>query len=288
MQFHWRSHSNRNTPSSVTHELSLLESFFKELVSRFAYVSFVPGNHDLWIAKSDKVDNSISKLHDIIALCERCGVGTQPRLLTSTVDGVQKHVWIIPLYSWYHEDFDDDVSTKGEKIEYWSDFSMCVWPESVLNAEEASPSCPTGTPELYMLGLNDERVERQYFDGLDVNHTTIITFSHFLPRRECLPPKSVLWIKYLPKVVGTTRLDEQIRKIGSNIHVFGHTHILWNKMLDGIQYVQMCLKYPRERQNHPQYSLKSIHEMKVYDDKLSQANMYEVMREQSEARKSQV
>lgn len=253
-------------------------------MSRFAYVSFVPGNHDLWITKSDSVGDSVSKLHDIAKLCERCGVDCKPRLLTSTVDGVQKNVWIVPLYSWYHEDFDDDVATKGEKIEYWSDFSMCSWPIQALNDEEPTPSCPTGTPERYMLSLNEESVERNYLEGLDINNTTIITFSHFLPRRECLPPKSVLWIKYLPKVVGTTRLDEQIRKIGSNIHVFGHTHILWNEMIDGIQYVQMCLKYPRERQNHPQYALKSIMEMKVYDDKLSQAEQHAAMKAQAAER----
>jgi predicted phosphodiesterase len=270
----------------ITHELALLESFFRELVSRFAYVSFVPGNHDLWIAKSDTAPTSVAKFEEILALCARCGVGTDPHLLTTTEDGVQKNVWIVPLFSWYHEDFDDDVSTLHEPIEYWNDFKMCIWPDQVLNAEDPTPSSPAGTPERWFLSLNEEKLQRNYFEGLDIQNTTIITFSHFLPRRDCLPPKSVLWIKYLPKVVGTTRLDEQIRKIGANIHVFGHTHILWNEMIDNVQYVQMCLKYPRERANHPQYSLKTIEEMKIYDSKHSQAETYQSIKDQSTLRKS--
>lgn len=269
----------------VTHELALLESFFKELVARFAYVSFVPGNHDLWVAESDTAPTSIAKFEEILALCARCNVGTEPYLLTDTVDGETKNVWIVPLFAWYHQNFDDDVSTLNEPIEYWSDFKMCIWPDQVLNPEEPTPSCPTGTPERYFLSLNEERIQKNYFEGLEPHTTKIITFSHFLPRRECLPPKSVLWIKYLPKVVGTTRLDEQIRKIGSNIHVFGHTHILSNQIIEDVQYVQMCLKYPRERVNHPQHALKTLEEMLIYDSKKSQTETYMAIQERAHARK---
>lgn len=270
----------------VTHELSKLEAFFKELVSRFKSVSFVPGNHDLWIAQSDTAKNSVEKFEEVLALCARCGVETGPRLLTYTKsDGEEARVWIVPLFSWYHEDFDDDMATKNEPIQYWNDFHMCKWPSDVLNPEPPTPSSPCGTPEQYFLSLNEDRVAQDY--SATSPNTTIITFSHFLPRRDCLPPKSVLWIKYLPKVVGTTKLDEQIRKIGSNIHVFGHTHIVWNEMVDGVQYVQMCLKYPREREQHPQYSLRTIEEMKIYDDKLTQTEMYQAIKAQAALRKMQ-
>lgn len=230
--------------------------------------------------------DSVSKFEEVLALCARCGVETEPKLLTSVVDGVQKNVWLVPLYSWYHEDFDDDVSTKNEPIAYWSDFTMCRWPDQYLNAEPPTPSSPAGTPEKFFLSLNEERIEKNYFEGLDMHHTTIISFSHFLPRRDVLPSKEVLFIKYLPKVVGTERLDTQIRRLGSNIHVFGHTHIVWNEMIDGIQYVQFCLKYPRERDSYPKYSLKSISEMKVYDDKISQADQYQHIKDQAVARKA--
>jgi hypothetical protein len=247
---------------------------------------FVPGNHDLWVARSDSVSNSVEKFDAVLALCDRCGVDTSPRLLTSTVDGTVKNVWLVPLFSWYHEDFDSDLSTKHEPISYWSDFTMCRWPDQVLNPEPPTPSSPAGTPELYFLGLNEDRVNFDYYKGLDIQNTTIISFSHFLPRKECLPPKDVLFIKYLPKVVGTERLDAQIRTIGSNIHVFGHTHILWNEMIEGIQYVQMCLKYPRERATYPQHSLKTMEEMTIYDDKVPLATSYQTLKDQSYARKA--
>jgi hypothetical protein len=77
------------------------------------------------------------------------------------------------------------------------------WPKYVLNNEPPTPSCPTGTPEDYFLSLNTP--------NLHPYDAPVITFSHFLPRPECLPPKENLWIKYLPKVVGTTKLDVQLR-----------------------------------------------------------------------------
>lgn len=249
-------------------------------------MSFVPGNHDLWIAQSDTASDSVAKFEEILQLCAKCGVHTRPLLRSTEVDGTAKHVWIVPLFSWYHQDFDGDVATKNEEIAYWNDFNMCKWPETVLNPEPPTPSAPTGTPELYFLSLNQDRLDMNYFEGLDISNTTIITFSHFLPRRDCLPPKDVLWIKYLPKVVGTERLDVQIRQIGANIHVFGHTHIVWNEMSEGVQYVQMCLKYPRERNGYPQHSLKSMEEMQIWDEKIDRDTMYQSLKTKAAARKA--
>lgn len=263
-----------------------MEAFFRELVAKFASVSFAPGNHDLWVAQSDTAKDSVAKFEEVLQVCAKCGVSTSPLLRSSVVDGTTKYVWIVPLFSWYHQDFDNDVSTANEEISYWSDFTMCKWPESVLNPEPPTPSAPVGTPELYFLSLNEERVAKNYFEGVDIQNTTIITFSHFLPRRDCLPPKEKLWIKYLPKVVGTERLDEQIRRIQANIHVFGHTHIVWNEVADGIQYVQMCLKYPRERANHPQFSLKSMDEMQIWDEKIDRDTMFQTLKAKATARKA--
>ena len=177
------------------------------------------------------------------------------------------------MFSWYHEDFDNDQTSLREPIECWGDFKMCRWPSYALNPETPTPSSPNGTPERYFLAMNDESIKNHC-----PNDTTFtITFSHFLPRRECMLPKKFLRIKFLPKVAGTQRLDEQIRKLKSNIHVFGHTHILANEFIDGIQYIQMCLKYPRERFTYPDGSLQDIEEMVIWDENLSQTEMYERM-----------
>jgi hypothetical protein len=44
-------------------------------------------------------------------------------------------------------------------------------------------------------------------------------------------------------------LDEQIRKLGSAIHVFGHSHINRDLIIEGVRYIQNALSYPRERRS---------------------------------------
>jgi len=68
--------------------------------------------------------------------------------------------------------------------------------------------------------------------------------ANLIPSR--LHAHQTLNFKGLYRVGGTTRLDEQIREVGSTIHVFGHSHINWEKEVDGVLYVQNAKGYPRE------------------------------------------
>ncbi|KAL8428900.1 hypothetical protein ACSSS7_006908 [Eimeria intestinalis] len=52
----------------------------------------------------------------------------------------------------------------------------------------------------------------------------IISFSHFLPRAE-LATFYPLTPSALAYVMGSTRIDEQLRQAGSSLHVFGHSHL---------------------------------------------------------------
>jgi hypothetical protein len=51
----------------------------------------------------------------------------------------------------------------------------------------------------------------------------------------------------LPYVSGTKRLEQQLRAVNSTLHVFGHTHIDRDFVLDGVRYLQQSRKYPREQ-----------------------------------------
>ena len=64
---------------------------------------------------------------------------------------------------------------------------------------------------------------------------------------QLLPKRIFLLNKTLPLVVGDERLDEQIRRIGSQVHVFGHTHIDKDKVIDGVRYVQVHIISPLVR-----------------------------------------
>jgi len=82
----------------------------------------VPGNHCLWLTTTDKskgLVTSVDKFNALLQLCKEVGVHTEPKRV-----GTRKPVWIVPLFSWYHESFDDDPATKGEKIEAWNDFAL--------------------------------------------------------------------------------------------------------------------------------------------------------------------
>jgi hypothetical protein len=75
----------------------------------------------------------------------------------------------------------------------------------------------------------------------------VVSLSHFLPRRDLLPPVESLWFQRLPEVAICEPLEDQIRRLGSVVHVFGHSHINCDLRLDGVRYVQHALRYPRER-----------------------------------------
>jgi hypothetical protein len=87
--------------------------------------------------------------------------------------------------------------------------------------------------------MNERRLHA--YDG------PVISFSHFLPRRDLLPGVERLRFKGLPKVAGCARLDAQIRSLNASVHIFGHSHISCDRVIDGVRYVQNPLRYPRER-----------------------------------------
>jgi len=66
---------------------------------------------------------------------------------------------------------------------------------------------------------------------------------------ELLPPKEKLLYATLPKVVGCKKLEEQIRTIGSRCHIYGHTHIDGDVIIDDVRYVQNAFGYPAERES---------------------------------------
>jgi len=75
----------------------------------------------------------------------------------------------------------------------------------------------------------------------------VITFSHFIPRADLLPPKEYMRFSWLPDVSICKALDAQIRRLGSRVHVCGHTHTTVDTVIDDVRYVQNAVRYPKER-----------------------------------------
>jgi len=196
----------------IAESLAVVGDVLAMLRERFAEVFFVPGNHELWV-RGDPRD-SLQKFAAVLDACRAAGVRTAP----ARAGGA----WVVPLFSWYHADF--DVRGEGEEatLEAWSDRYFCRWPAEVAR------------PDRHFLRMNEPHVHP--YDG------PVISFSHFVPRTELLPPVSWLSFKGLPLVAGSVEIDTQVRRLGAAVHVYGHTHIPDDRVLDGIRYVQNHLR----------------------------------------------
>jgi len=199
----------------IADNIEIIKYTLSLLRSRFKMVLYTPGNHELWVR--DEKGDSIEKLFRILTLCHDLDVQTTPTKVND--------IWIVPLFSWYDSEFDSDPA--DNELEGWADFHYCKWPQGGRQACE------------YLLGLNLPNIKS--YDG------TVISFSHFLPRIELLPPKENLKFKALAQVAGSRLIEDQVRELKSAIHVFGHSHINRDCEIDGIRYVQNALSYPNER-----------------------------------------
>ena len=231
----------------VTDDLAVLARTLRDLRDTFAAVLFVPGNHELWVRRGESAD-SMEKFERVAALCDGLGVLTRPARIEAGGGGA---AWVVPLVSWYTgpEEGDDSlfVPKPGEDptLSMWSDRYYTAWPARPGGATVAAR----------FLAMNEIHVARAY-------DAPVISFSHFLPRRELIfatpeeraaaPPG----LRFDPhpqfnfsRVAGCAGLDTQIRRLGARTHVYGHQHRNRDRTLDGVRYVSQCLGYPRERTN---------------------------------------
>jgi 3',5'-cyclic AMP phosphodiesterase CpdA len=199
----------------IADQIEIIKRTLSLLRSKFKMVFYTPGNHELWVRNEGQ--DSIEKLSKILKLCDSLDVRTRP--------GRVSDIWVVPLFSWYDAGFDPD-GADGE-LEAWADFHFCKWPQGIRHVFE------------YFFKLN--------LPNIKLHDGPVISFSHFLPRIELLPPKEHLKFKGLPSVSGSKLLESQIRELKSIIHLFGHSHINRDCVIDGVRYVQNALSYPKER-----------------------------------------
>jgi Calcineurin-like phosphoesterase len=201
----------------IAHDLGGIDWTLRKLRSQFGQVFYVPGNHELWVRDGEY--DSVEKFCRVLCLCDEIGIYTRP--------GRAGKNWIVPLFSWYESDYDRQGEGDISSLEGWADFYFCKWPVGMGSVSE------------YFLSLNESRIKE--YDG------PVITLSHFLPRRELLPAVEKLRFKGLPLVAGTLALDIQIRTLNAVTHVFGHSHIDFDQMIEGVRYVHHAFDYPRDK-----------------------------------------
>lgn len=201
----------------ISDRLETIRETLLLLRGKFRRLLFTPGNHELWVRAA--AYDSIEKLQRVLNLCEELDVVTTPLQL--------QNLWVVPLFSWYDGIFDAETRDQRTARQKWADFHLCKWPEAVVPLAD------------YFLRLNQPHLKT--YDA------PVVTFSHFIPRADLLPPPQYMRFSWLPSVSVCAELDNQIRKLKSSVHVCGHTHTTFDRTIDGVRYVQNAVRYPKER-----------------------------------------
>jgi hypothetical protein len=132
---------------------------------------------------------------------------------------------IVPLLGWYDYSFGEP---SDELRDIWMDYRACRWPAG-FGADAVAEHFAAMNPAAAAHGA-----------------AKVITFSHFLPRLDLVSGFVPRRLRILDPVLGSTRLDHQLRKLQSSIHVYGHSHINRHVRIDGVTYVNNAFGYPGE------------------------------------------
>ncbi len=196
---------------------SLLELCFQECAKRFHRVLFVPGNHDLWVRRFPCEGGSLQKFAEVQALAQEHGLLTTP--------WHEGELSIVPLLSWYDFSFGQPSQQLREA---WMDFQACEWPQ----------------------GWNESHINHHFLTSneahLSIRNSTVISFSHFMPRTDIFPKTMSNIRELILPVMGSLALERQIRQLQPTMHVYGHSHLNRHLRLDGITYINNAFAYPSE------------------------------------------
>jgi predicted phosphodiesterase len=198
----------------LSEEHRLLAWGFESFVGRFRRVLYVPGNHELWVSDGAKPSTSLDRFALVCRIAADSGISMTPL--------EEDSVTVVPLLGWYDYSFG---MPNADLLSRWRDFQQCTWPAG------------KGPPEItdHFLALNEP--------VLHGRQGTVISFSHFLPRIDVMPAQASDWIY---PVLGTVRLEAQVRRLGSAVHVYGHSHVNREIVLNETRYINNAFGYPGE------------------------------------------
>jgi predicted phosphodiesterase len=200
----------------LTDDLQLLAHSFDQLSNKFKKVLYVPGNHELWVNRCKSRD-SLEKYQRIKTLADEHGISQQPF--------IDHSISIIPLLGWYDYSFGQPSK---QLTDAWTDFHACCWPNQMQAAD-----------------INQYFLE-QNKPHLNLTNQTVISFSHFVPRIDLMPSYIPQKFRYIYPVLGSNKIEQQIRQLKPDLHIYGHSHVNRNVVIDDIQYINNAFAYPRE------------------------------------------
>jgi predicted phosphodiesterase len=203
----------------VSDTLSRLAWTLTEFAQRFAQVLYVPGNHDLWVLRDRTLADSLEKYQRVCAVAADSGGSMQPWQRPNLI--------VMPLLGWYDYSFGEPGA---ELRQAWMDFHACRWPQGWTAAHITAHFAALNAPMPPPISSSGK----------------IITFSHFLPRIDVMPSFIPQEKRFIYPVLGSSQLDVQLRRLGSTLHIYGHSHVNQRIDIDGVTYINNAFGYPQE------------------------------------------
>jgi len=214
----------------LTDRLPLLKRSLEAFAERFKKVLYVPGNHDLWVIRDDRGKHSLQKFDEVLAAANECGVSMR----THREPGLA----IVPMLGWYDYSFG---RPSDELRAVWMDFRACRWPEGFDPERIAAYFDARNDEDLAIEAASNEAASNQR-----ATDSKVITFSHFLPRIDVMPWYIPGASRGLYPILGSTRIETRLRRLGSSLHVYGHSHVNRDVHIEGVRYVNNAFGYPGE------------------------------------------
>ena len=262
-------------PGDLANSISSLKRSFKFLSKQWDAVCYVVGNHEAWVNENNEEDNededmyainfrtSVDQLVDVYKEAKKAGIHVGPVCVNHYDDSdndnsSNQKLWMVPLQSFYHSSWDNEPELDDPALlaaeerrpfrRRWQDFRNMKWPTDLTSHQEFTEGDDGRGGSLALASafgdLNESLLEN--WEASSTEATTVISFSHYVPRVELSIEKRYLVHPSLARVVGSNRLEKDVRRLKPDLHLFGHTHIPIGMECDGLRYAQWPLGYPRE------------------------------------------
>jgi 3',5'-cyclic AMP phosphodiesterase CpdA len=209
-----------------------LEFVFEALAPKFARLVWVPGNHELWTVE-DGGPRGEERYAGLVAMCRRYDV-LCPEDPYERWPGDGPPVVIAPLFLLYDYTFRPDYVRAEDALAWASEQDVVCTDEYILHPDphpSRSAWCHARVKatEARLSALSDD------VGTILVNHFPLRREHAVLPR----VPRFSIWC-------GTRLTEDWHVRFRAKAVVFGHLHIRWRRVLDGVVFDEVSLGYSRQ------------------------------------------
>jgi 3',5'-cyclic AMP phosphodiesterase CpdA len=205
------------------------------LSERFATVIWVPGNHELWTHRRERLAlRGVERYEHLVALCRKLGVVT-PEDPYPVWPGAGGPAVLVPMFLLYDYTFlPEGATSKAEGLAHAHATGVVATDERFLHPD------PYASIEDWCLARLTHTESR--LAALPAGEPTVLV-NHFPLVRE---PTRVLRFPQFAQWCGTVRTAGWPRRFNAAAVVYGHLHIPRTTWHEGVRHEEVSLGYPRE------------------------------------------